>query len=404
MLTILHPEVIPIISDISIGIIPFHFNGDRYPTLAVKAPKEAILASKLEQNLKIYIAPVNINKHESFGLITAFFDDEDEPLILVSPLFKDANLENLIQLLLAKIIDIYLFDENSKEYLGYTANVECNLDSERVIRKSYFLPFSLSYARKAHDQMMKWFSLRSIQDDKAAITISFNKSLFPEDLFIQDLDPQNHSYHGAKPFGYTELERKEPGSYQERDIVQLLHQLYLPEQIYLNPLRTTDKEEIVDILVVTDNNILLIQAKDSPNTQAIARNTIKRKKATTVKNLTKAVKQMKGALRYIGSNTPIKLIIEGKETEIEIGGRKLRTLVIVKELFNDEYLVYSPIILSLVQLSNVPCIALDYSELNTYTSNLRDEESFNEAYDKVSSYGNKNGVFPRLRIFPNHKI
>ena len=403
MLTALHPEVIPFVHDISVGLVPFHFKDEKHPTLVVKAPKEAILASKLEQGFKIYIAPINIENHKTIGLISAFFDDDDEPLVLFTPLFKEPNTDLLINLLNYRFIDVYLFDENNREYLGYTANVECKPSTKNILKDSKLLTFNLSLARKSHDQMTMWFGLRSVEDDKSAITISFNESLVPEDIFIQDLVPQNHSYHGAKSFSFTELVRKEPGPYQERDIVQLLHRLYLPEQIYLNPLRITDKEEIVDILVATENNILLIQAKDSPNTEIIARNPIKRKKATTVKNLTKAVKQMKGALRYIDSNSPMKMIIDGKEYELEIGHRELRSLVIVKELFNDEYSVYSPIILSLVKSTNVPCIALDYSELNTYTSNLRDENSFIEAYDRVSTYGIQNGEFPRLRVLPNHK-
>jgi len=112
---------------------------------------------------------------------------------------------------------------------------------------------------------------------------------------------------------------------------------------------------------------------------------------------------MKGALRYINSSSPIRMVIDSKEYEIEIGERQLRTLVIVKELFNDEYSIYSPIILSLVQSSNIPCIALDYPELNIYTSNLADEFSFFEAYDRVSDYGIQNGTFPRLRILPGQE-
>ena len=251
--------------------------------------------------------------------------------------------------------------------------------------------------------MAMWFGLRTHKDDMSAIKLSFVKSLVPEDLFTVDFVPQNHLYHGSHSFSFTELIRKEPGSLQERDIVRLLHRLFLPEQIYLNPLRITDKEEISDILVATKSNILLIQAKDSPNTELNILNTIERKKATTRKHLNKAIKQMKGALRYIGSSVRIKMIIDGKENEIEIVDRELRTLVLVKELFNDEFSIYSPIILSLAQSTSVPCIALDYSDLNMYTSNLADEFSFFEAYDRVFKHGIQNGVFPRLRILPNYE-
>ncbi len=400
MLTVLHPEIIPLVRDISIGLIPVHFKNDKYPTLVVKAPKEAILASKLNQGFKIYVVPVKLENNETLGLISAFFDDEDEPLTISTPLFEESNTKVYLNLFISQKISVYFFDDNSREYLGYNANIECNSSTQNIFKISSFLPFKLSYARKSHDQMTMWFGLRSVDDDKSAISISFNESLVPEDIFIQDHVPQNHAFRGAESFSFTELVRKEPGPYQERDIVKLLHSLFLPEQIYLNPLRVTDKKEIVDILVATENTILLIQAKDSPNTEAIIQNSIDRKKATTKKSLKKAIKQMKGALRYIDSSSPMRMIVGRKEYELEIGERQLRTLVIVKELFNDEYSVYSPIILSLVQSSNIPCIALDYSEFNMYTSNLADENFFFEAYDKVSDYGIQNGAFPRLRILP----
>lgn len=403
MLTVLHPEIIPLVLDIPVGLVPFHFKDDKYPTLIIKAPKEAILASKLEQGFKIYVVPINIDKHKTLGLISAFFDDEDEPLVIYTPIFEDPNTKFLLKLLFSQKINVYMFDENGREYLGYTAIIECNTSTENILKNAILLPSSLSYARISHDQMSTWFGLRTVEDDNAAIAISFNNSLVPEDIFLQDIVPENHSYNGAKSFSFTELVRKEPGPYQERDIIRLLHRLFLPEQIYLNPIRVSDKKEIVDILVATENIILLIQAKDSPNTEPIIRNTIKRKKATTQKSLEKAIKQMKGALRYINSSSPIKMIIDGKQYQIEVGEREIRTLVIIKELFNDQYSVYSPMILSLVQSTNVPCIALDYSELNIYTSNLKDEKSFFEAYDRVSTYGVQNGIFPRLRILPDHK-
>lgn len=79
-------------------------------------------------------------------------------------------------------------------------------------------------------------------------------------------------------------------------------------------------------------------------------------------------------------------------------GREIRTLIIVKELFNDEYSAYSRIILPLATETRVPCIALDYTELQMYTSNLTDEDSFFGAYDRVFIHGTESGVFPRLRF------
>lgn len=401
MLTLFHPEAISLIHEVPIGLIPLSFDGDDSPTLVVKAPKEVILASKLNNGFKIYVVPIELEGCKTLGLISAFFDDYDEPLVIYSPLFKEPSIDIHMELLLSDKVNIYFFDDNSREYLGYSASINCSPENKKFLNDSNFVPYSLSFARKSHDQLKKWFSLRSIEDDNSAISILFSEPLFPEDIVIYDLDPENHAYHGSKSSSHTELVRKEPGSYQEQDIAKLFHRLFLPEEIYINPLRINDKEEIVDILIATEKNIILVQAKDSPNMESILKNKISRKKSTATKSLKKAVKQMQGALGYIGSESSIKMVIGDKCREVEIGERKIRTLVVVKELFDDEYSSYSSIILPLVKLLKVPCIALDYSELNIYTSNLADENSFIEAYDKVSDYGIQSGEFPRLRILPD---
>ncbi len=151
-------------------------------------------------------------------------------------------------------------------------------------------------------------------------------------------------------------------------------------------------------MVVTSSNILFIQAKDSPNTERIVKNTIARKKATTFKSLKKAVIQTKGALRYAQSQVPMQMISKNKKIEIILEGKVARSLVIVKELFNDKYSDYSDLILPMAKDTKVPCIPLDYTELHMYTSHLKEEGDFFSAYDRVFNHGVESGIFPRLRF------
>lgn len=401
MLTILHPEVLSLVHNIPIGLVPLRLDKDERPKLVIKASKEVILTAKMNQEFRIYAAPVFVQNKHTMGLVTAFFDNEDEPLALYTPLFCEPDIEILKDALLCSKLDIYFFDENNRELLGYTANLECKPHTRSFIEKTQLLPFDFPSAKSSIVQVMEWFGHRNPNDDLSAITVKFAATLFPEDFVIQDLMPQRHSYHGSEPFSTTQLVREEPGPFQERDIVQLLHRLFLPEQIYLGPLRVTDKKEIVDVLVVAESYVLFIQAKDNPNTERIAQNSISRKKVKAEKSLRKAVSQMKGALRYARSNTPMRIITGGKETEIVLEDREIRTLIIVKELFNDEYSEYSHIILPFVKENQVPCIALDFPELHTYTSYLSDKDAFFTAYDRVFMHGINHGVFPRLRIWPH---
>ena len=83
---------------------------------------------------------------------------------------------------------------------------------------------------------------------------------------------------------------------------------------------------------------------------------------------------------------------------IGIGEREVRGLIIVKELFSDEFGAYSPPLLGLAGETGVPVIALDYAELQAYTT-MNGAGKFFEAFDRVFAHGQQAGDFPRLRIW-----
>jgi hypothetical protein len=253
-------------------------------------------------------------------------------------------------------------------------------------------------AKSALNQMPVWFGNRTHDDDVLAIEVKFIETLIEVQLFI-DTRPEYHLYHGSPQFSFSKLERQEPGTFQEQDIARLLGNLFSPEQIYMNPLRITDKEEIADILVITESEVIVVQAKDSPNIERVLKNSLDRKKATTRKVLCKAINQVNGAIGYLRSITPLKMVVGGEVLEIDISSRTVRALIVVKELFKDEYSVYTPRILKLWKDAQIPCIALDYAELQMYVTHLSSEESFFQAFDRVFTHGVKTEQFPRLRIW-----
>jgi len=401
MLTFRHTEIMPLVCQFPIGLLPLVFGGDERLKLVVKAPKEAILAAKINGGFKVYAIPVLLQQKRSIGLISAFFDDADAPLVTYSPLFAEPGSELLRKLLLCGAADVHVFDENNRELLGYAADFQCPAATRGLIQGANLLSFDYELAISSIHQMGTWFGLRSTQDDRAAISVAFTEPLFAEDLFIQDMRPENHSYHGSKPFSYSVLERQEPGPFQERDIVQMLHRIFSPEQIYHGPLRATDQEEIADILVVTESHALFVQAKDSPNTEKVLQNSLKRKKATAKKNLDKAIGQVRGAVRYAKTSTPMKILIDGTEKAVTLDGLEIRSLIVLKELFEDQYPSYSEAIFSLVERTKVPCIALDYMELHMFTTHLENADAFFRACDHVFADGAETGVFRRAMIKPS---
>jgi hypothetical protein len=399
MLTIEYPSLAPEITRLPMGIAPIVLRKpDAPPKLIVKASKETLLTAKVNGGFKIYVIPVVIGEQQTFGLISAFFDTEDEPLIIYTPVFEDDVMGQLVKMLQGQILDCHLFDEHSRELLGYACDLVVPEATRWRLESSKLLPFGLESAKAAHNQMQRWFSIRTADDDEQAISVRFRESLMPEDLFIMDLQPENHRFPGGPAFTFSELEREEPGSFQEQDIARLLQRLFHPEHIFLNPRRTTDGEEIADLLVITESEIIVVQAKDSPNIERVLRNSIDRKKRTTEGALTKAANQVKGALRYIRSTSPLELELDSRTVKLDLSGLQFRSLIIVKELFNDEYDRYTPLLLDVYRETNVPCVVLDYPELVSYTSRLS-TDGFFEALDKVFLHGLQTGMFPRLRIW-----
>ena len=114
-----------------------------------------------------------------------------------------------------------------------------------------------------------WFGSRTREDDDEAITVRLVKNPYGESLAFQDVRFPLHQHHGAKGFSTSLLEREEPGSFQEEDIIKCLSMCFPQDHIYHSPLRTTDKEEICDVMVINDDRVLIIQAKDSPNIERI---------------------------------------------------------------------------------------------------------------------------------------
>ena len=91
--------------------------------LVVKSSKEILLAAKLRKELKVYLVSFSSQGEKTLGLVTAIFDDPDEPLFIGTPLIADGACEDLRETLLQSEIDIHFFNEHGRELLGYKASV-----------------------------------------------------------------------------------------------------------------------------------------------------------------------------------------------------------------------------------------------------------------------------------------
>src|SRR5690242_9543143 len=115
MLTILHPEILSHIAELPAGLSPLMIEGEKDIILVIKGPKEAILAAKINRGFRFYLAPINVNGIRTWSLITAFFDDEQNPMHIWTPLFGDDLTSVLCRLLASETFDVHFFDENNRE-------------------------------------------------------------------------------------------------------------------------------------------------------------------------------------------------------------------------------------------------------------------------------------------------
>ena len=301
-LSLNNPGIISAIAKLQAGLMPMRrHNGS--VLLIIKCSKEMILTAKIRRGFRFYLVPLQIESLQTYGLITAFFDDHDEPLTIRTPLVKDEMAADIFQLLSLERFEVYFFDEHNRELLGYRVRND-QATNFRLISSNIRLASPDKFLEYDHrtgwfdDQMSHWVEKRDSSDDDKALLIDFDEALFPDD---------------------TILERKASGPLNELDIVQALLRVFAGSQIYLNPIRPDDGKEFVDILVVTSRNLFLIQAKDSPNTEAMLNRSIARKKAIAVSHLKKAIAQMRGSISYTQSCIPLKIVVDNKRHEIPIG-------------------------------------------------------------------------------------
>lgn len=404
MISIMYPEIRAYVKQLPIGLMPIDIKADIIPKLIIKSSKELILTAKLRKEFLIYLVPYEIPGVKSVGFLAAFFDDAVHPLTTGGALIKELAGRELSKLFLSSKVDVHFFNELGWEMLAYRAEFK-STKRHRDLLRTAVLPSVKGLNQSAIlTQMNSWFSATLPADDQQAIRVVFKERLMPDDVIHVDMNDDNHRYHGAPMVSSSPLEREEPGAFQEREIISILHRVFSPDQIYLAPLRTYDKEEMVDVLVVTQKSVLLIQAKDSPNIERIVNNTISRKVSASHKALNAAAGQLKGAITYMRRSAEFVILVKGKEVKLDLSGKSVYGLAVIKELFNHEYEGYTPPLLELHAKTGVPCIPLSYGELHQHTSYIDDEDELFEAFMAVFNHGLETGMFSRLRVLPPGSI
>jgi hypothetical protein len=396
MFTLKYPEILLHLGGLQYGYQPVRLpSGER--VLIIKLTKEAILTAKLQRTFTVYGVPDDADG--VLGLITALFDDVDEPITLTTPLFAEDELcTDLLTLLQQPSFKVYFFDEHDRELLGVRVEDPAIGKWAAAFSRRRFRQFDMAEAPAVLKSMTNWFARRKELDDAAALRIRFSESLYPDDLLSLDARETGFDFIAAGSEPVSSLVREDAGPFQERDIVELLVRLVPPQAILLNPFRTDANTEFADVVVAHGGVLLIVQAKDSPNTAEILGRTLDRKRKSVRSHLAKAVKQMRGAFSHMESGGELRLRTPGVESVLQLEDQFVIGVIVLREMFDDQFRDYSEPVLKLIQKAQRRCLVLDYAALHILTCSLSSWESFVSALHEMVDFGLTRGEFPRPRF------
>ncbi|AWC21238.1 hypothetical protein CO731_00686 [Aminobacter sp. MSH1] len=363
--------------------MPIRLPDDELLSLVIKTQKEAILAAKMKGLFSFYVPALPSSTVITTSLITAFFDDDDEPLTIRTPLLCDDDFSRgIVEILKYDEVDIYFFDEHNYEWMSFRTVLEdngsCLIGDEDI----HLLGYHPETVKSIHGVLNDWFGSRTQEDDECAIQAVFKEELSPQDIFVLDMTPEVNGYQGSSGYRHDTLTRTDPGYHQERDISACLLRAFEPKQIMMNPRRKDTFKEILDHLVLTDKLAILIQAKDSPTSEAGITRTLERKRRSTHSQIDNAIRQINGASRYLKRQTTAKLVVGDNDVDVSLGKRRVIGLAIVKELFDDEGEAYAAACRKLSGL-NGGGMVMDYNSFHAFTHRFRSETEFVRALETL---------------------
>src|SRR5690349_21732219 len=113
MLSIHYPHLMSHLQLFRYGLMPIVTpEGERF--LIIKATKEGILAAREKNGFRVYL--LSENPEQFLGLVTAFFDDHDQPLTVMTALFDGDEMTGDIETVLSQPeFKVYFVDEQNRE-------------------------------------------------------------------------------------------------------------------------------------------------------------------------------------------------------------------------------------------------------------------------------------------------
>jgi hypothetical protein len=115
-------------------------------------------------------------------------------------------------------------------------------------------------------------------------------------------------------------------------------------------------------------------------------------------HIRKAAKQLRGAIGTMQSRDEVTLATPQGSLAASIGDRALRGLIVVREMFDDDYKACSAPVLAVAEETGVPCVLLDYAAFHMMTLHLRSPRRLINGFDQVFARALEIGEYPKPRF------
>ncbi|WP_150815671.1 hypothetical protein [Pseudomonas fluorescens] len=399
MLALHNPDLKNILRQHHIGLLTIRADDNKL-ILIVKMSKEILLAMKLCNGFKMSFVEYESNDERAHALLTLIYDIPDEPLSLTNTFYDVPQSRELIELLDQENFQVYGFDEHDREFFGRVAKIS-DIERFREIKKTLVLRRHQSNTESNFEDFINTcHHTAKNNNEQYTFSIDFTSTIYSEFTHFLDTTRLISSPSSElKPLHYS-LERKEPGDQQEVDIFLLLKNIFGSDDVFLNPIRLDNGEEFSDVLVITKAHILIIQAKDSPNTESSLSTSVDRKKKKTLSHLDKAIRQLVGAINHARHNKVLRFKLKDSVIEVDLLGREIVGLAVVKELFDEDRRAYMTKLMEPYEATGTPCSVLSYMDLHYYSCNV-DATAFFDVMGAVHAEGVKSGAMLKVKFQSN---
>ncbi|EQB2599039.1 hypothetical protein ACYHQE_002662 [Aeromonas salmonicida] len=405
MLRLKYPSLYEhLLPKLEFGLHPVKLSDSEDYLLIVKCSKEIILTAELNNGFEIYSPLINCNSVKTTSLLSVFYDCDDDPLAIMTFITDDCAYDKEVfkNVFSQEVIDVYFVSQSNVDILSYKSKIECSDTVFENLNLSNLMPRSYGAIPYLNNALYNY--LHEKKDEKDKVKISFIEPVVQNFTTIIDCSKITDLHHvNDNGISTSTLRIDEPGESQENEIAGFLNRVFDHSKIYMNPLKVDDREEISDLIVIGEDYIYFVQAKDSPNNESVIRNSIQRKKSTVKKHLKKAVNQMKGAIKHASIKDNLEFFVKDADdtfskVSTDIGALEKRGIIVLKELFPEDMVDYTSLIIDMCKELKEECIVFDFNDLGNCTVNIDNEAVFAKMFESSFKQACQYGEFPKYRF------